>query len=64
MGEAARRIAFSPEEALAYLRCNPEGEEAPAGRAPAAGRECRIETAAEVARGMREFLEERASRWP
>jgi hypothetical protein len=47
--EAARRIAFTPEEALAYLR-----QQTPA---------VEMETAADIARGMKAFLAERALRW-
>jgi hypothetical protein len=60
MEEAARKIAFTPEEALAYLRAQPDAE----GAGPAARDEDRIKTAAEVAQEMRGFLEERARRWP
>ena len=64
MEEAARQIGFTPEEALAYLRTHPEAAEGAAGQAPAARRKDHLDTAADVARGMREFLEERAQRWP
>src|SRR5205823_43309 len=60
--EAARAIAFTAEEALACLRAQPEAAEA-AGEAPAR-REQSLDTAVDVARGMREFLAERARRWP
>jgi hypothetical protein len=63
MEEAAREVAFTPEEALAWLRRPVEAAEAAAGKAPAARREYRMDTAADVAREMREFLEERAGRW-
>jgi hypothetical protein len=62
--EAARKVAFTPEEARAHLRTQPEAAEAAPGQAPPARREDRIDTAADVARGMREFLAERAQRWP
>jgi hypothetical protein len=61
--EAARKIAFTAEEALAYLRAQPEAAEA-AALATTARSEASLDTAANVARGMREFLEERAKRWP
>jgi hypothetical protein len=57
---AARQLAFTAEEALAYLRSQ---KEAAPDQAPAARREHRIDTAADVARGMRQFLAERARRW-
>jgi hypothetical protein len=63
MEEAARKMAFSPEEALAYLRSQVEAGEAAADQAPARQRECRLDTPDDVARGMREFLAGRAARW-
>jgi hypothetical protein len=63
MEEAARKMAFSPEEALAYLRAQEEADEAAAGKAPSARRVYRFDTAADEARRMREFLEGRAARW-
>jgi len=62
MEEPARQVAFTAEEALAHMRTKPEA--AAAGPAPVARCEYRIPTATDVARGMREFLEERAQRWP
>jgi hypothetical protein len=52
---AARQIAFTPEEALVYLRSQPKTAPGPPGRG-----EDRLDTAADVARGMREFLAEPA----
>jgi len=46
--EAARRFAFSPEEALAYMRSQDENAEAAAGKTPAAPRE-HMDTAADNA---------------
>jgi hypothetical protein len=62
--QAARKVAFTAEEALADLRSELEAAEAAADLGPAARREYRLDTAADVARGMREFLEEWAQRWP
>jgi hypothetical protein len=64
MEEAARKIALTPEEALAYLHSESEASETAAGNAPAAQRACRLDTADDVAREMREFLADRAKRWP
>jgi hypothetical protein len=64
MEEAARQLGFTSEEALAYLRSRPEAAEGAAGPAAAAGRKDHLDTAADLARGMREFLQERAQRWP
>jgi hypothetical protein len=61
--EAARQVAFTPEEALAYLRSRPEAEEATAGGTPAAHSEHRLDTAADLAREMRAYLAARAGRW-
>jgi len=64
MEQAARKFAFTAEEALAYLRSELEAAEAAAGLAPPAQRKYSMDTAADVAREMREFLEEWAQRWP
>ncbi len=55
MEEAARKIAFTEEEALAYLRSELEAAELEAGQPPAARRKYTIDTAAGVARGMRAY---------
>jgi hypothetical protein len=60
MEPAASQLAFTAEEALAYLRSQMG---AAPGQAPAARGEYRIDTAADVARGMQQFLAERAKRW-
>src|SRR5262249_47581747 len=57
MEAAARNIAFTPEEALAYVRSRPEAAEATGGQ------EQGLDTAADVARGMRAFLTQRAGQW-
>jgi hypothetical protein len=64
MEQAARKIAFTAEEALAHVRSELEVAEAAAGLAPPAQRKYSMDTAADVAREMREFLEEWAQRWP
>jgi hypothetical protein len=63
MEEAARKMALTPEEALAYLRSGWEASETAAGKAAAARREYRLDTAADLAREMREYLAGCAKQW-
>lgn len=60
--EQVRPIAFNAEEARVCLRgivARHGGENEPSG----SGREYRLDTAADVARSMREFLEKRRDAW-
>src|SRR5205823_14465310 len=60
---SARAVAFSAEEALEFLRRQVQVAEGEAAPAPAAEREYRLETAAEIARGYQEFLERQVQSW-
>jgi hypothetical protein len=63
MEEVARLMAFSAEEALAYLRAGVEADRPAEGDTPAVRREYRLDTAADVARSMRAFLRARLESW-
>jgi hypothetical protein len=61
--DLARTAACTAEEALAYFRERFEAGEAAQGKTPTTPREWHIDTAADVARSMREELEEQAGNW-
>ena len=63
MEQVARLIAFSAEEALAFLRAEAEAARPAEEGARAVRREYRIDTAADVARSMRAFLQARLDEW-
>lgn len=63
MEEVARLMAFSAEEALAYLRASAEAVRPAEGDTTAVRRECRLDTAAGVAQSMRAFLQARLESW-
>ena len=63
MEALARRLAFTAEEAVGYLRELLERVELVPGREPAVRREYRLDSAADVARSMRAALEERLASW-
>ena len=63
MEQLARLEAFSAEEAIAFLREATEGDPAAGGKTSALQGGCRIETAADVAASMREFLREGLGFW-
>jgi hypothetical protein len=63
MEQVARLIAFSAEEALAFLRAEAEAARPAEEGARAVRREYQIATAADVARSMREFLKARLGEW-
>ena len=63
MEPVARQLAFSAEEALAFLRAQVEAVRPPEGETAAVQREYKIDTAADVAQSMRAFLQERLDAW-
>jgi hypothetical protein len=63
MEKLARLLAFTPEQALAFLREAVAPDQSVVGEAPAAPGAYRLHTAAEVARAMREFLAGKLRSW-
>jgi hypothetical protein len=63
MEQAARLLAFSAEEALAFLRAEAEASRLAEEPARAVRREYKVDTAADVAQSMRAFLQERLDEW-
>jgi hypothetical protein len=63
MEQVARLIAFSAEEALAFLRADAEANRPADGYSPAVRREFKMDTAADVAQSMRAFLQARLDAW-
>jgi hypothetical protein len=61
--QAARFVAFSPEEAIAYLRKHAATAPTTADESPPLRREAQLDSAADVARSMREFLRARLESW-
>jgi hypothetical protein len=64
MEESVRQVAFTPVEALTFLRQTSDEAEKAAGKTPPEDRKCRIDTAEDRAREMRAFLTSRLSRPP
>jgi len=60
---SARAVAFSPEEALAYLRGQLEAARAEAGEAPSAKHKYHLQTAQEIAEDFQEVLERWVRSW-
>jgi hypothetical protein len=63
MEQVARLLAFSAEEALAFLRAQVEAVRPAEDESPEVRREYKIDTTADVAQSMREFLQERLDAW-
>jgi len=63
MEQVTRLIAFGAEEALAFLRTEAEAVRPAGEEAGAVRREYQIDTAADVARSMRAFLQARLDEW-
>ena len=63
MEQVARRLAFSAEEALAFLRAHAEAGRAAEEQTPAVRREYKIDRADDVAQSMRAFLQSRLDGW-
>jgi hypothetical protein len=63
MEQVARLLAFSAEEALSYLRAEFESCRPAEDETPAVQRQYTIDTAADVARSMRAFLQEQLEEW-
>jgi hypothetical protein len=63
MEQVARPIACTAEEALAWLQQVTERDAAAEGALPQLGPGYRLDTAEDVARSMREFLEEEMAAW-
>jgi hypothetical protein len=63
MEQVARLIAFNAEEALAFLRADAEARRPAEDDTAGVRREYRIDTAADVARSMRDFLQSRLDEW-
>jgi hypothetical protein len=63
MEQVARQLAFSAEEALAFLRGEAEARRPAEEETPAVRREYKIDTAADVAQSMRAYLQERLDEW-
>jgi hypothetical protein len=63
MEEVARLMAFSAEEALAYLRASAEAVQPAEGDTPTVRREYRLDSATDVAQSMRAFLQARLESW-
>ena len=63
MEQVARLIAFNAEEALAFLRADAEASRPAEDQTPVVRREYRIDTAADVAQSMREYLQARLDDW-
>jgi hypothetical protein len=63
MEKVARHLACTPEEAIACLRDAVESDKALESEAPPVGQEYRVDTAEDVARSMRESLEELFAVW-
>jgi hypothetical protein len=63
MEQAARLIAFSAEEALAFLRADAEANRPAEDNIPGVRREYQMDTAADVAQSMRAFLQARLDAW-
>jgi hypothetical protein len=61
--KAARSVAYTPDEVLAYLQEGEKGDEPAQGQPEALRREYRMESAEEVARSMRMYLEEKLASW-
>jgi hypothetical protein len=59
----ARRVACTPKQALACLRGILEYDEEMEGKPPTGPRRCRLETAEDVARTLREELDELVAGW-
>jgi hypothetical protein len=63
MEKVARPLACTPEEAIACLRDAVQSDKALETEAPPVRREYRVDTAEDVARSMRESLEEQFAAW-
>jgi hypothetical protein len=63
MEQVARLIAFSAEEALAFLRADAEANRPAEEQTRAVRREYKIDTAADVAQSIRAFLQARLDAW-
>jgi len=63
MEQLARLGACTAAEAAAYLQETAEPDSPAAGEAPAGRQQCHIDTAADVARPMREFLQAHLASW-
>lgn len=63
MEAEARELAFTHDEALAHLRRQVEASEPAEAREPEIRRTYRIDTAADVAQTMREYLDDHRKSW-
>src|SRR5262249_3851563 len=63
MEQVARLLAFSAEEALAFLRADAEARRPAQQETPGVRREYKVDTVADVAQSMRAFLQERLEEW-
>lgn len=63
MEESARLVAFSAEEALAFLRADAEGRRPAEEETAAVRRQDTINTADDVAQSMRAFLQRQLDEW-